>query len=352
MLKAILVLLFSALSFGAEEHATISLQRHQNLLVVTINHDKGWHTYWKNPGDSGLPSEFKLTPGTKAYEWPVPTRHLEAGDILTIGYEGEQHFFFDDVKGDIDAHIKMLICKDICIPGEAKLKLKAGQKFVSSRSASEYSSRELNKAFENLPQSAPKPAVLEYYLTRVKDQNILTLHYTLKGARSAKLPRELNLLTAFPQAPFGYKRETLYHKGDTLHGKMDIEWDGEYQEPPVLLPANGSFAKAYDLKFLLNAPDASKIDVITLSVKDFALGTTALDDFYKSLGTEEKITKLEPPKMEGGIFRYLLFAFLGGLILNLMPCVLPVISLKLFGLIKHRDIPRSRLLAHNLTYTA
>lgn len=352
MLKAILVLFFAGLAFAAEEHATISLQRHQNHLVVTINHDQGWHTYWKNPGDSGLPSEFILKPETKAYEWPIPTRHMEVGDILTIGYEDKQHFFFDDVAGDIDAHIKMLICKDICIPGEAKLKLKAGEKFVSSRSASMYSSSELGDAFEKLPKATGKPANLDYYLTRVKDQNALTLHYTLKGAKSAKLPRELNLLTAFPQAPFGFKRETLYHKGDTVYGKMDIEWDGEYQDPPVAIPANGNFPKPYDLRFLLNSPGSTGVNVITLPIKDFSAGTTALDDFYKDLGASQKVASLEAPKMEGGIFRYLLFAFLGGLILNLMPCVLPVISIKLFGLIKHRETPRKRLLTHNLTYTA
>ncbi|MFL5785847.1 MAG: protein-disulfide reductase DsbD family protein [Bacteriovoracaceae bacterium] len=352
MLKAIALLLFSTLAFAAEEHATISLQRSQNRLVVTINHDEGWHTYWKNPGDSGLPSEFILKPTAKAYEWPVPTRHMEAGDILTIGYEGKQHFFFDDVKGDIDAHIKMLICKDICIPGEAKLKIKAGEKFVSSRPASPYPESELADAFAKLPKEIARPASLEYYLTRVKDQPNLTLHYTLKGAKSAKLPHELNLLTPFPQAPWGFKRETLYHKGDTLYGKIDIEWDGEYQTPPVALPANGSFAKPYELKFLYNGPDSTRVDVIKFSVKDFSHATAALDDFYKGLGGGEKIAKMEPPKMEGGMFRYLMFAFLGGLILNLMPCVLPVISLKLFGLIRHRDIPRARLISHNLSYTA
>lgn len=353
MLKAILLLLFTGLALAAtEEHATVSLQRHKNFLVVTIDHEQGWHTYWKNPGDSGLPSEFKLTPAAKPYEWPVPTKHMEMGDILTIGYEGKQHFFFDDVKGAVDAHIKMLICKDICIPGEAKLKIGAPEKFVASRSASPYSGSELDQAFEKLPKDIAKPASLEYYLTRVKGQNNLTLHYSIKGASSAKLPHELNLLTAFPQPPFGYKRETLYHKGDTLYGKLDIEWDGEYQTPPAPLPANGAFPKPYELKFLLNAPGSSRVDVITLPVKDFSLATAALDDFYKGLGTDDKIAKVEAPKMEGGVFRYLLFAFLGGLILNLMPCVLPVISLKLFGLIRHRDVPRKRLLAHNLSYTA
>ena len=54
---------------------------------------------------------------------------------------------------------------------------------------------------------------------------------------------------------------------------------------------------------------------------------------------------------QGNFFQFLLFAFLGGLILNLMPCVLPVISLKLFGLIKHKNLPQKQILSHNIAYT-
>jgi DsbC/DsbD-like thiol-disulfide interchange protein len=45
---------------AADDHATISLSRLENKLVVSINHDEGWHTYWKNPGDAGLASSFKF----------------------------------------------------------------------------------------------------------------------------------------------------------------------------------------------------------------------------------------------------------------------------------------------------
>lgn len=368
MLKAIFLLLCTlSLSqiFAAEEHATISVQRHNNKLAVTINHDKGWHTYWKNPGDSGLPSSFKFSREgkaleVKAYEWPAPTRHIEAGDILTIGYEDVQHFFFDDIKTAFELHVTMLICKDICIPGEAKLMIAPGQKFVSSRQASAFSATELDEALAKLPADTQLPSGFEYYLTRVKDKNLLTLHYSLKGVKEKKLPHELNFLTPFPRAPFGFKREKLFLEGDTLYGKTEIEWDGEYQEPPVNLPADGQFKDAYDLEFLLNAPGTSKVDKVKLKIKDMTNATSTLDDFYKKLPPFDASTGLGAGKGEvsdagkGGesILQYLLFAFLGGLILNLMPCVLPVISLKLFGLIKHQNAPRQRLLAHNLSYTA
>jgi DsbC/DsbD-like thiol-disulfide interchange protein len=226
-MKAIVLLLLSFSLFAAEEHATVSIQRWQKKLVVTINHDEGWHTYWKNPGDAGIASTFKFSPETKAYEWPAPEKHIEAGDILTIGYDGVQHFFFDEINGALDLKVGMLICKDICIPGEASLKLGRGQEFSSSRVGKPYESSELEKAWGHLPTDTKIPAGFEYYLTREKDQPKITLHYSLKNVKDGKLPHELNLLTGFPQAPWGYKRESLFIKDGTLYGKTEIEWDGE-----------------------------------------------------------------------------------------------------------------------------
>ncbi|WP_408097231.1 protein-disulfide reductase DsbD family protein [Peredibacter sp. HCB2-198] len=360
MLKAIVLLILSASLWAAEEHATVSVQRFQKKLVVTINHDEGWHTYWKNPGDAGIASTFKFSQNTKpvdvkAYEWPAPKRYIEAGDILTIGYSGKKHFFFDDVPGAFDLHVGMLICKDICIPGEAKLKLGAGEDFMANRMAKPFPADELEKAFKELPAEASLPAGFEYYLTRTKDQPNLTLHYSLKNFKSPKLPETLNLLTGFPQAPWGFKRESLYLKDGVIYGKTEIEWDGEYQDPVVPLPANGQFPKPYELKFLINAPDSAKVNVVTLKLQDFANATPALNEFYKNLPPfDGKGTSVVAGTTgtQGNIFEYFLFAFLGGLILNLMPCVLPVISLKLFGLIKHKNLPKKKILGHNLSYTA
>jgi len=346
--------------FASEEHATMSLQRYDNKLVVTVNHDKGWHTYWKNPGDAGISSSFKFFGPNKnpldlkSYEWPLPEKHLEAGDILTIGYEDVQHFFFDNVAGDIDAQIGVLICKDICIPGEAKLFLKSGSTFVSNRSASPYSESELKDAFDKLPKDASLPANFEYYLTRQKGEHFLTLHYSLKGVKKTQLPHKLALLTAFPHPPFGYKREMLFTDGETLFGKTEIEWDGIYQEPEVPLPGDGSFGQSYSLPFLLNSQMNSEVQKVTLKIKDFSVSSASLDQFYKKLTPIDgkSATTASAITTDMNLLQYLLLAFLGGLILNLMPCVLPVISLKLFGLIRHRNYTRKQLLRHNLSYTA
>ena len=359
MLKAIFLLLISTQVMAADDHATISLQRWQKKIIVTIDHDKGWHTYWKNPGDSGLPSSFKFSRDKKpieikADEWPVPQRHIEAGDILTIGYTGRQHFFFDNEAGNLDLHVTVLICENICIPGEATLNLKAESDFIANRPAKPYADNDLKVALDTLPKESVLPKGFEYYLTRVKGENTLTLHYSLKDVKVPKLPHELMFLTGFPQPPFGFKREKLYYKDKTLYGKTEIEWDGEYQEPPMPLPADGSFSKPIELKFLLNSPHEKDVKKVTIPVKDFAMASPALDQFYKDLSPWDGKAKpaVTASTESKTMLEYLFFAFLGGLILNLMPCVLPVISLKLFGLIKHKNYPRKKILAHNISYAA
>lgn len=355
MLKAIVLLLLSLPLWGADEqHATISLQRWNNKLVVSINHDEGWHTYWKNPGDAGIANTFKFLKETKAYEWPAPKKYLEAGDILTIGYSGTSHFFFDDIPGPVDLQVGVLICKDICIPGEAKLKLNENTSFISNRTAQPYPTSQIEKAFNELPEEIALPKGFEYYLTREKNQPKLTLHYMLKGHKNISLPKELNLLSGLPYSPWGYKRETLFVKDNILYGKTEIEWDGEYQEPPLSLPNSGEFSQAYNLKFLYNGPDTNKPNIITLSVKNFSNATSDLLNFYNKMPTFNGKSSIETSMVseEKNIFKFILFAFLGGLILNLMPCVLPVISLKLFGLIKHQSLSKKKIIFHNLAYTA
>lgn len=364
MLKSILGLFFavtlSSLAQAQEDHATVSLQRWKDKIVVSLAHESHWHTYWKNPGDAGLPTAFKFSKGNtqtelKAHEWPVPTKYIEEGDILTIGYGDTQHFYFDATDGDLNAHVTFLICKDICIPGEAKLSLSAKSSFTSNRPAKMYENSELKEAFEKLPRLIETPDNLEYYLTRVKGQNTLTLHYSLKNLKTKKLPHKLNLLTAFPHQPFGFKREELFQDENTIYGKMEIDWDGEYLDPPRPLPTDGSFKTPEELEFLFNSPFSGSVEKIKLRVKDFTMSSPTLDDFYKKLKPFDPLKTVASGAVgneENNLLHYLFFAFLGGLILNLMPCVLPVISLKLFGLIKHRNETRRRLLAHNMSYTA
>ena len=106
-------------------------------LAISLLNDVGWHTYWKNPGDAGTPNKFVFeSAGTEVSldekEWPTPKKYLEAGDIMTYGYEGLQHYFFkltNSLKNKkLDIHGIWLVCKDICIPGEGRLSIVLNQK--------------------------------------------------------------------------------------------------------------------------------------------------------------------------------------------------------------------------------
>ncbi len=98
-------------------------------LGVTFKIAKGWHLYWRNPGDSGMPIEIKLDlpEGITAGEptWPAPHRHVSPGDLLDYIYEDEVTLVFplkvsssfSAPSADVSARIDFLVCKDICLPG-------------------------------------------------------------------------------------------------------------------------------------------------------------------------------------------------------------------------------------------
>ena len=132
---------------------------------------------------------------------------------------------------------------------------------------------------------------------------------------------------------------------------MYIDWDGVFEDPVWELPEDGIFKKPITGKFLIQYPK-DKAFIVEQSFTDFSLtGDQSLSKIVLKLPKFGEKSKGAKTKGNESILTYLLFAFLGGLILNLMPCVLPVISLKLFGLIVHSDESKSQIFRHNLFYT-
>ena len=109
---------------------------HPFQLGIEIRMAEGWHTYWENGGDAGLPTtvEWTLPAGFEAgpIRWPVPHRYEEEGDLVTFGY-ADRVLLLTDVTpperlGDEPVRIRgavdWLQCKDICIPGGAKVEIR------------------------------------------------------------------------------------------------------------------------------------------------------------------------------------------------------------------------------------
>ena len=353
---------------SASAHTINDKNNEKNFVVVSLTNEKGWHTYWKNPGDAGLEIKFEFSQNNKklkfkALEWPTPKKYIEQGNILAYGYSNTNHFFFqlspNEVKSLSNSELLVkatwLVCKDICIPGQKEIKLAFDSNFNAS-SGERFSFAEIQKAYKWLPKIADTPKNFEIYLTKAKEDNKLALQYTFNNIDIKKFDPKANLLTPFLASPFDYKHEKLFYDAanKTLYGRMYIDWDGMYEEPEWPLPQDGVLKKPIEAQYLLQFDKASPALLIKHRFNQFSMtGDESLEKFFKTLTPISEINSEEPKSRtpKKSLFLYLLFAFIGGLILNLMPCVLPVISLKLFGLIVHSDEPRNKVLKHNLFYT-
>ena len=337
-----------------ERLVEVALQRlDQHHLAFTMRHHPHWHTYWKNPGAAGLPTEIQIK-GLEALEleWPAPQTHREQADVITFGYEGEITRFFEVKKvlsEKIELKARWLVCRHICIPGEAKISAlwpKGGAlQRITPPNPFEVAESELRQRKSNLPALTEWPNELDIKLLQGTKDKALSLLY--RRPNDFALSKGYDLLIPFSHSLLTMGFEQL--KTDTLgmNGRLDIEWDGEYREPPVAFPQSGKFDSPLKLKFLYRtSPD--RVLMIEKVFTSFSKDTQLLEEFERIPSK----TADAPASGPGRHFLfYLLLAFVGGLILNVMPCVLPVISLKLFHLVGHSDESPRMILKHNLFYT-
>ncbi|MDD5349136.1 MAG: protein-disulfide reductase DsbD family protein [Chthoniobacteraceae bacterium] len=280
----------------------------------------GWHTYWENPGDSGLPVTlaWKLPEGWRAgpLQWPVPQKHVEEGNMITYGYEGEVLLLVEltppaDLPSGapvtLEAKASWLACEKTCVPGGGVLSLT-----LPAASSAQPANAELFAATRaQLPQSGARPFALRWEPgdteTRIKIQGLA------QGARLEFFPI-VPLTTHAEQPSPGVIRLALAdEKPSLIRGLMVLEANGSRQgwmvESPA--PARGSAAPAA----AVTAPGKAAADAPQLTV-------------LRALG----------------------FGFLGGAILNLMPCVLPVIALKIFGFLGQAGASRERVFRSGLAF--
>ncbi|WP_127714447.1 thioredoxin family protein [Halobacteriovorax sp. HLS] len=387
--RIVVLLLVSLSSFAGQDkseenipklpvkfYAQVLKVQNQNYLALNYSNHKKWHTYWKNPGDAGLALAFKFKINNQEttleeLEWPVPKKYIEKGDMLAFGYEDEYSIFFKLPQKSEDHKISIysnwLVCKHVCIPGEITVSGKIsnnelteleGNTFVQDKDTT-------LEHFQKLPKQIEFPTNLDLILSKGpdKDSNKLNLYYNFSTKSALNYDRSRNLLTPFPVEPFSWTREKVYKdKNGNLYASYPIEWDGEYMEPEMPLPKDGVFKEPFELKFLFANPENGQISIIKKTFRSFSLDSG--DQFQRftellkpiSFSNEIKaqstsLATLPIGESKTGLLSYLIFAFIGGLILNFMPCVLPVISIKLFSLIQHKGQSKKKILKHNLSYT-
>ena len=118
-----------------------------------------------------------------------------------------------------------------------------------------------------------------------------------------------------------------------------MDWDGAYLEPEYPLPEDGNFKEPITFKFVFNDPVTNESYRVDYEVASFGKNGESFSSFYKTLtpvdNTQKKVDSKVMNNQSGSSLPYfLLMAFIGGLILNVMPCVLPVLSIKLLSILK------------------
>jgi thiol:disulfide interchange protein DsbD len=281
-----------------------------------------WHTYWKFPGDAGLPTEitWTLPDGWKAGEiqWPIPLKLDEPGGIQIYGYHDEVLLLQEitppaslkDSQVQLAAEASWLVCEKICIPGSAKLKLDlpvAGQNAAANEEL-------FSRYRRSIPQVWP-------------EQKVATANWRREGAE-LRLTVESAAVANYPAADFYPLPEANVVVG---HPKTERGADGKISfRVPIETTDN----------------DVAALNGIVV----FGQTNNSADRNAWSLAAPS--LKIAPPVESRGLAMFLLFGFIGGFILNLMPCVLPVISLKIFGFIQHAGQDRRRILRSGLAFVA
>ena len=331
-------------------HAPQGVQAGQPLwLGLRLQHTREWHTYWLNPGDSGLPTQltWELPQGVTAGEmaWPLPQK-LRAGHLTNYGFEGDtllvvpltvdQSFQPQQGKLQVKLRANWLVCRLECIPQEGDFSLSLA---VNSSHAP------MGAAFENV--LAQQPRTLADAAASIRfDAGMMQLE--VRGLPERLQQQQLHI---FPT------QAELIASAAEAHPKSTQAWEGNTWR--ALLPlSNLRNADPREVRWLLTHGQGTQRQGYWVKAKVTgpwpttdslpADNTSALDPSSANL-------TLSSPAPEGatawGWVLALLGAFVGGLLLNLMPCVLPVLAIKLLGFAQHSKQHRAHRVA-GMSYTA
>jgi thiol:disulfide interchange protein len=311
----------------------------QVWVGLQITHQPEWHTYWKNSGDSGQPTEMQWTlpAGVQAGEtrWPVPKK-IWIGSLANYGYENtvllpvpleiSSMYKADLLKPDLEVKLKAvwLVCKQECIPEEGEFALK-----IPATSSTALAKAAFDAAFAANPQDAKAQASAKI--------NGKQLEFSIRDLPAALQGKSLQL---FPETP------------EVLDNGAKLANDGEKAAKATSTWQQAWAGDVWTASFPISAQRSASPEMMPLVLT--ADGKTAVRVQAKVEGAWPKVTAAaqvspelaaalkanagasQQPVQAGGseatsLLPALLLALLGGLILNLMPCVLPVLAIKVLG---------------------
>ena len=312
---------------------------------LQLAHKPEWHTYWKNSGDSGLPTDLQwslpegITAG--AIAWPSPKKIL-IGNLANYGYEGTvllpvqltvtPAFKPSFLSGDIEVKLKAswLVCKKECIPedGEFVLKLPVKSSTASQRAV-------FDAAFQAIPKSLPDNAGSA---VAIEPRAIkLSMH---------GLPAELRgkTLELFPETPEVIETAASWTQGwDGAVWNASVPLSAQRSNSPAVMPvvlALGANAYRAELKVQGTWPQVAVVGPLSPAVQTTPGSAAQRSESGAGFSTVPLT-----------LWAALLGALVGGLILNLMPCVFPVLAIKVLGFARHAGDRRAHRVS-GFAYTA
>jgi thiol:disulfide interchange protein len=277
---------------------------------------KGWHTYWRNSGDSGEPTQIKWTlpDGWQAggFIWAAPQR-IPVGPLMNYGYEGEVLLPMtltapaSAKPGDkvtLKAAVSLLVCAEICVPEDDALTLTLP---VTGATASE--DPKWGDAVEAAVAAAPKPAALSAVFQ----------------------PHGTSLALAVTGPPL---------KGADMAGAYFYPFEStviDHAKPQAIErgPEGLTLTLAPGYAFQGGKTPASLAGVLSVGGKAYEIAANAGAPPPGAAGLGAPPVKVEGGGADLGLAAAALFAFLGGLFLNLMPCVFPILAMKAASLAGH-----------------
>ncbi|HEY1716841.1 MAG TPA: protein-disulfide reductase DsbD domain-containing protein [Verrucomicrobiae bacterium] len=313
------------------------------LAGVDLKMEPGWHTYWKNPGAAGMATQIKwqLPPGISAGEiqWPLPKK-LPPAEVTTYGYEDEVVLLvplkietnFPRGQIDLKANVSWLECKEVCIPANQNVEAKLN---IGTETKTSVDAPTIKMWNYKIPGPLGNGWSIQAWWEKITngDTRPVIFYGSLPPDTSGKIPTEFDFL---PDASNDFEIQAGTEKissttaGSITPGfyfrkivkKFSGDWPKEISG--VLTAGNGLWRDGYEIKI----PIADK---------------TPTNETISAQTPPESGTSVPPVRASEtpALPLMLLYAFIGGLILNIMPCVLPVIALKILGFVSEaRSEPR------------
>ncbi|HRE79829.1 MAG TPA: thioredoxin family protein [Opitutaceae bacterium] len=331
-------------------------------VAVRLDHDPHWHTYWLNAG-TGYPTSiaWTLPEGYKAgpIVWPAPHAVKDrAGTVTGNGYE-DRAYLFTEISvppsakpGEtvaMTAAVEWLMCETVCMPGDAKLTLRLPVK-AEAPAANTAVAAEFERAFKALPRPS---SAWKAEATRTAGKVTLTLKPASSGGH---VPTDLHFFDDVGLVDYAAPQAVRADGNGGFVLEMTVGADPMNE----LTELKGVVTSKNGWESTAGGPAGLIIAARLSSSNASATGDA-------STGKSPVATTPQPPPSGGtpsgdsagagaaaggstGLMGTLLLAFLGGLVLNLMPCVFPVLGIKVLGFVKQSGHQRAKVVQHGLVF--